>query len=1786
MRAFTVHTRLCSISLTAAMLLVLAACGGGGGNVSSQLGSAGQGLSVAEGMAQSKGVGLLVTEDEIATLPAWQQELLSDPGWNQPYIAPRPGTELAAPTPEMLWEYTQREIERTGQLVPRGAGKSVSWTDQGAFDPAWGVFHGEYENVPRSGTPPFGCNNDDTNEYNGHALEDMVFAVPQPLSEVVSYVIRGSSAPNYFNATGGSGNDALSAVYQLFSNDINGVPSDQYSTAQFAEISYRADLSPGVGPGGTCNGPAFAVTDTFWKRFSSVYDAFPDGDSDGFPDEVPLYDVYIAPSGMRIPGQLSSVGTIGSFQPFYFGTMGNCYAGAWLTGIDSSANSSFNTIVQANAGLPTFVRPIYGLLLKRWLTAQPATAAGPWENWIGWPVMGPIALNNGQAVLDGAKGPYYLWAMWFERGFMYWVDYDQTSYSTPDEVQLYFYDGPHVYDMTTPGTYTPVAPTVYYGGNEPLATSVVVEAMRFNPGDPWEPVPYNNSGYYEVALPNSGVHQVEISMFAQPSGGVTNADCEYQFYIWAFRDGTIFGGDEATAQRVTHVYGSASDNLEGVYVVRVQVVDHDIPFVIAYGDSLPIHIGHVGGGGDFEEYDQQPEIICVTPGVWHDGSLTKGPKTYTWDGVGATTGRYPDQSSPDAYRNASAYANDIVTTSSPPRNDWINGNDVDFQFPGWYAYIGDPNGSLAGGVLDGDEVLAGYAGLLLDDGATADWTRADPAAGTYLDPSDPAWGVFPIGALEPVAGYYYATGGGDSGDEVRGYYGSDDRSLDFNSSVDQLTVEVIAHWPSGAWAGLPAVYWSMYPGHNMLVPGTTDEIPLDTPDGWAAYCRLFDVDPSVNPPGRAGTIWNRPQFNLTSGTASGRVVTFDYTLIPGWDPDFNHDGAKTIIDKFPVRCRIFTDFADYGGWLGTWPNHLQDPGTDPAIAGGLTYDGDFVEGGCYVMDWTESLDRWNLMFWMNGDQNLLAGSLAYYTYRELQELEKHGSTENINILVGYDITQGGAPFGWWIGKAGIGEVHFIKVVQDDDFNRVVTDGHPANVSFPKAGYDSADPDHIAEFVAWANANFPAEHSALVLMDHGNAWRLGNDYGRAPSGILMDVDAPGWGFRVTENYAIADALSPYHLDMLFLGACLMGNVESLYEYRDSADWLVGSEWIWWSAWYPWHYLMWGYDPDDYILWEWDDNYPLTPRQIGDMCVTKSISYYEWLSDPGAGIEYRMTHALYNSAAYDGGLTLALAQFASEVEGKAAAERTPFLAALDATIPMRHPIDESDIDGLRDLKNFLNNYRGLTVDVGVQARIDAALVEIDNLVMPSAGYYWPSQGAEQAPTGLSAWLPTIDKFTTGRKNQYRQLVFNTATDWLDMLEAIHAPPVPPGDWTHTWGMGGFEYAQGVASDAAGNVYVTGYTTSIPGGGDECFTLCYGSTGSLQWQRTWGGIISEYGQGIATDNSGNVYVTGHTDTFGAGSTDAFLLCYDTSGILQWQRTWGSGNFEYAYDVVTDSVGNVFVTGYTGLGPGTSAFLLCYDSSGSLQWQRTWGGPSLEFGYGVDADAAGNVYLSGRTDSFGAGNYDTFIVCYDNAGNLQWQRVWGGAGTEFYGDVAVDASGNCYITGSTNGFGVGLHDAFLLCYNSSGSLQWQRTWGGASGDEGFGVAADALGNVFVTGYGNSFGVTSLFALKYDAATGNLLDDQAWVHPSFSGGYLHGAAIAPDGALLCSGFGLNITGGVWQPLSGTAGTPVGTSSTPPGTSSTPSGSTSSPVGTQTTPTGVEDTGGGNNDALVLKHSM
>jgi uncharacterized delta-60 repeat protein len=308
-----------------------------------------------------------------------------------------------------------------------------------------------------------------------------------------------------------------------------------------------------------------------------------------------------------------------------------------------------------------------------------------------------------------------------------------------------------------------------------------------------------------------------------------------------------------------------------------------------------------------------------------------------------------------------------------------------------------------------------------------------------------------------------------------------------------------------------------------------------------------------------------------------------------------------------------------------------------------------------------------------------------------------------------------------------------------------------------------------------------------------------------------------------------------------------------------------------------------------------------------------------------------------------------------------------------------------------------------------------------------------------------------------------------------------------WIATLGGALEEQAYSIAVDGSGNVYVTGYTFGSGAGNSDVLIVKYDTSGTIQWQRTLGGANQDGGYGIAVDGSGNVYIAVYTGSSGAGNADVLIAKYDTSGTIQWQRTLGGASNDYGFGIAVDGSGNVYVTGLTESSGGALANVLIakYNSSGTIQWQITLGGANQDVGYDIAVDGSGNAYIIGYTASSGAGNSDVLIVKYDTSGTIQWQRTLGGVSDDVGRSIAVDGSGNVYISGYTTSSGAGGADVLIAKYNTSGTIQWQRTLGGANYDYGYGIVVDGSGNVYITGTTSSSGAGSLDVLivKYDTS-------------------------------------------------------------------------------------------------------
>jgi hypothetical protein len=179
-------------------------------------------------------------------------------------------------------------------------------------------------------------------------------------------------------------------------------------------------------------------------------------------------------------------------------------------------------------------------------------------------------------------------------------------------------------------------------------------------------------------------------------------------------------------------------------------------------------------------------------------------------------------------------------------------------------------------------------------------------------------------------------------------------------------------------------------------------------------------------------------------------------------------------------------------------------------------------------------------------------------------------------------------------------------------------------------------------------------------------------------------------------------------------------------------------------------------------------------------------------------------------------------------------------------------------------------------------------------------------------------------------------------------------------------------------------------------------------------------------------------------SGNSFAFLAKYDNSGELLWTRQLGTGMGDISLSVASDRSGNAYISGYTkgnisGLNAGgDDAFLAKYDGSGALLWTRQLGTSTHDWSYSVAIDDSGNAYITGWTDgNIGGpndGGHDAFLAKYDPSGTLLWTRQMGTSNHDFGMSVAIDGE-NAYISGETwgslGGPNAGYTDAFLAKYS-----------------------------------------------------------------------------------------------------------------------------------------------------------
>ena len=321
-----------------------------------------------------------------------------------------------------------------------------------------------------------------------------------------------------------------------------------------------------------------------------------------------------------------------------------------------------------------------------------------------------------------------------------------------------------------------------------------------------------------------------------------------------------------------------------------------------------------------------------------------------------------------------------------------------------------------------------------------------------------------------------------------------------------------------------------------------------------------------------------------------------------------------------------------------------------------------------------------------------------------------------------------------------------------------------------------------------------------------------------------------------------------------------------------------------------------------------------------------------------------------------------------------------------------------------------------------------------------------------------------------------------------------------------IGRYDYAQDVASDVNGNVYVVGYGLESSSIYWDVTTLKYDPNGNLLWKQNYNSAWGRNDRGYActVDPAGNIYVLGRT--YSMISMDDFLIIkYDTNGNQQWVQTYnGPGNSNdhvnhYGQPIRYDN-GRIYVTGYSySVGTSYDATTICYDAnSGAQLWiHRYHGGWGVDFGRSVII-SGGFCYITGLANN-GLTSNDVLTICYNKiSGAVIWVKTYhGGLGPDFGFDITADNAGRVFVTGHIAArlilWGYE-YDRVTIAYDgATGAQLWVRTFNANNGDNlGYGITTDESGNVYTTGFSNypTSNTVDIVTIAYDAPTGN----QRWL--------------------------------------------------------------------------------------------
>ena len=334
---------------------------------------------------------------------------------------------------------------------------------------------------------------------------------------------------------------------------------------------------------------------------------------------------------------------------------------------------------------------------------------------------------------------------------------------------------------------------------------------------------------------------------------------------------------------------------------------------------------------------------------------------------------------------------------------------------------------------------------------------------------------------------------------------------------------------------------------------------------------------------------------------------------------------------------------------------------------------------------------------------------------------------------------------------------------------------------------------------------------------------------------------------------------------------------------------------------------------------------------------------------------------------------------------------------------------------------------------------------------------------------------------------------------------AQQAPEIDWQRCYGGSAFEEGHAVVQTSDGGYAIAGARENGANGWDY-FVVKVDASGNPEWQRMYGGTDEDKAYALRQTPDGGYIVTGYSrsnngDVSGNnGQADCWVVKLDAGGDIEWQRSFGGPGFDAGYDVILTVDAGYLITAWTDQAGGDVSehngsidfWIVKLYGDGSIEWERSFGGSGADLVRSAVVTSDGGYLIVGATESADGhvtdpmGDWDMWVLKLDGAGDLQWQRTYGGSDGDGAGAVVLVSEGGYLVAGSTSStdgdvsesFGNG--DLWLVRIDALGELIWQRSYGGSSVEWSNGIVAVANGYVMagstdssdgdITGYQGGF--------------------------------------------------------------------------------------------------------------------